>query len=34
MYGFSASLCTDSRKSTWPMSDRSLVKGDFAATEF
>lgn len=27
MYGFTASLCTASRKSTWPMSDKIVVKG-------
>lgn len=27
MYGFTASLCTASRKSTWPMSEKIRVKG-------
>lgn len=27
MYGFTASLCTASRKSTWPMSEKITVKG-------
>lgn len=34
MYGFTASLCTASRKSTWPMSDKIVVKGGKARLQW